>query len=90
MLVANNDQSWGVEEIDGERKYTRHVFFTGPNNEVINARLVYDYRECARVEYRGVALTQFRRGSAGCLNTCGGVAWKPPARRHEYGCMYST
>lgn len=50
MLVANNDQSWGVEEIEGERKYTRHVFFTGPNNEVINARLVYDYRECARVE----------------------------------------
>ncbi|KAF8167759.1 LCCL domain-containing protein [Crassisporium funariophilum] len=39
--IAN--QTWGMEEIDGERRYVRHVKFTGPQNEDIEARLVYDY-----------------------------------------------
>ncbi|KAF8832219.1 hypothetical protein HHX47_DHR1002023 [Lentinula edodes] len=34
---------WGVEEIDGVRRYLRHVFFTGPQGEEIRGRLVYDY-----------------------------------------------
>jgi len=37
------EQTWGFEVIDGTRYYVRHVFFTGPEKEVIKARLVYDY-----------------------------------------------
>ncbi|KDR78778.1 hypothetical protein GALMADRAFT_244322 [Galerina marginata CBS 339.88] len=39
--IAN--QTWGIEDIDGERRYARHVKFTGPGGEDIEARLVYDY-----------------------------------------------
>ncbi|KAI0936509.1 hypothetical protein AcV5_004626 [Taiwanofungus camphoratus] len=39
------EQAWGFEEVDGERRYVRHVDFTGPKGEKIQARLVYDYRE---------------------------------------------
>ncbi|KAF9076130.1 hypothetical protein BDP27DRAFT_1414674 [Rhodocollybia butyracea] len=39
--IAN--QIWGLEEIDGVRRYVRHVFFTGPGGEEIRGRLVYDY-----------------------------------------------
>ncbi|KAF8078762.1 LCCL domain-containing protein [Lyophyllum atratum] len=39
--IAN--QTWGLEIIDGERRYTRHVKFTGPGGEDIECRLVYDY-----------------------------------------------
>lgn len=37
------DQTWGIEEVNGERRYTRHVVFRGPNEEVIESRMVYDY-----------------------------------------------
>jgi len=37
------EQIWGFEEINGERRYVRHVDFIGPNNEHIQARLVYDF-----------------------------------------------
>lgn len=37
------DQTWGIEEVNGERRYTRHVVFRGPKEEVIESRLVYDY-----------------------------------------------
>lgn len=33
-----------MEDIDGERRYVRHVKFTGPKGEDIEARLIYDYR----------------------------------------------
>ncbi|KAF9037076.1 hypothetical protein BJ165DRAFT_574715 [Panaeolus papilionaceus] len=36
-------QTWGVEEIEGERRYVRHVKFTGPKAEDIEAKLIYDY-----------------------------------------------
>ncbi|KAH9950448.1 hypothetical protein B0H21DRAFT_723399 [Amylocystis lapponica] len=39
------EQTWGFEDINGERRYARHVNFTGPKEEKIQARLVYDYRE---------------------------------------------
>ncbi|CAA7259919.1 unnamed protein product [Cyclocybe aegerita] len=39
--IAN--QSWGVEEINGERRYARHLKFTGPGGEDIEAKLIYDY-----------------------------------------------
>lgn len=39
------DQTWGIQEIGGERRYTRHLKFTGPQGEDIEAVLVYDYRE---------------------------------------------
>ena len=34
-------------EVSGnkEKRYTRHVFFTGPGGEKVCARVVYDYRE---------------------------------------------
>jgi hypothetical protein len=34
---------WGFETINKERRYTRHVNFTGPQQENIQAKLVYDY-----------------------------------------------
>ncbi|KAH6916868.1 hypothetical protein BKA70DRAFT_315306 [Coprinopsis sp. MPI-PUGE-AT-0042] len=37
------DQTWGIEEVNGERRYARHVKFAGPKGEDIEARLVYDY-----------------------------------------------
>ncbi|EKM52172.1 uncharacterized protein PHACADRAFT_212742 [Phanerochaete carnosa HHB-10118-sp] len=37
------DIVWGIEEIDGERRYTRHIAFTGPDGKETNARIVYDY-----------------------------------------------
>jgi hypothetical protein len=40
-------QTWGFEEINGERRYVRHVDFVGSNDEHIQARMVYDY--CERV-----------------------------------------
>ncbi|TFY77633.1 hypothetical protein EWM64_g6378 [Hericium alpestre] len=42
IWVAN--QTWGFEEIDGERRHVRHVDFTGKEGEHIQARLVYDYQ----------------------------------------------
>jgi len=38
--IAN--QSWGIEQIDEERRYARHVKFTGGGEE-IECRMVYDY-----------------------------------------------
>ncbi|KAK0456655.1 hypothetical protein EV421DRAFT_1697809 [Armillaria borealis] len=37
------NQTWGVEEVNGERRYARHIKFTGPAGEDIQARLIYDY-----------------------------------------------
>ncbi|KAF7310789.1 hypothetical protein HMN09_00621900 [Mycena chlorophos] len=39
--IAN--QTWGIQEINGERRYARNVKFTGPNGEDIERLLVYDY-----------------------------------------------
>lgn len=39
--IAN--QTWGMENVNDERRYTRHVKFTGPKKEDIECRLVYDY-----------------------------------------------
>jgi len=39
--IAN--QTWGIEEINGERRYVRHVKFTGPKGEDIEAKIVYDH-----------------------------------------------
>ncbi|KAJ7275197.1 hypothetical protein B0H12DRAFT_1086204 [Mycena haematopus] len=39
--IAN--QVWGIQEINGERRYARNLKFTGPKGEDIEARLVYDY-----------------------------------------------
>ncbi|KZT05983.1 uncharacterized protein LAESUDRAFT_759867 [Laetiporus sulphureus 93-53] len=37
-------QTWGFEEINGEKRHVRHVDFTGPEKEKVQARLVYDYQ----------------------------------------------
>ncbi|THV02291.1 hypothetical protein K435DRAFT_653618 [Dendrothele bispora CBS 962.96] len=42
-----NVQIWGFEIINGERRYTRHVQFTGPGGESIKGKLVYDYGKLA-------------------------------------------
>ncbi|KAF8640776.1 hypothetical protein AX17_000426 [Amanita inopinata Kibby_2008] len=42
-------QTWGMEDVDGVRRYVRHVHFTGPQGEDIQARLVYDYQGPVRV-----------------------------------------
>jgi len=36
------DQIWGFEEVDGLKRYARHVHFYTPD-ETVQARLVYDY-----------------------------------------------
>jgi len=38
------EQTWGFEDVNGERRYTRHVNFTGPGGENIRSRLYYDYQ----------------------------------------------
>ncbi|KAJ7861606.1 hypothetical protein B0H13DRAFT_2072711 [Mycena leptocephala] len=40
--IAN--QAWGIQEINGERRYARNVKFTGPKGEDVEALLVYDYQ----------------------------------------------
>lgn len=42
-------QTWGFEEINGERRYVRHVDFVGSDNEHVQARMVYDFCECVRL-----------------------------------------
>ena len=37
-------QTWGIENVNDERRYARHVKFLGPKGEDIEARLIYDYR----------------------------------------------
>ena len=36
-------QVWGFEQVNGEKRYTRHVHFVGPGGEIIDIRLVYAY-----------------------------------------------
>jgi len=37
------DQTWGMQDINGERRYVRHVKFTGPKGEDLELLLVYDF-----------------------------------------------
>lgn len=37
------EQTWGFQEFDGERYYTRHLFFKHEGDEPIRATMVYDY-----------------------------------------------
>jgi len=39
--IAN--QTWGIQDVSGERRYVRQVKFTGPKGEDIEASLIYDY-----------------------------------------------
>ncbi|KAF9527810.1 hypothetical protein CPB83DRAFT_855656 [Crepidotus variabilis] len=39
--IAN--QTWGLEEFEGERRYIRHLKFTGPGAEEIEVKFIYDY-----------------------------------------------
>ena len=45
-------KTWGMELVDKERRYTRHVKFTGPGGEDIECRLVYDYCQSCYVAPR--------------------------------------
>ena len=36
-------QTWGVEVINNERRYARHVKFTGPRGEDVEIKMFYDY-----------------------------------------------
>jgi len=49
MLLLTPDlcKTWGIEAINAERRYVRHIKFTGPGGEDIKVRLVYDYCGCA-------------------------------------------
>ncbi|TCD62776.1 hypothetical protein EIP91_006420 [Steccherinum ochraceum] len=42
--VWYSEQVFGFEEINGERRQTRHVHFIGPEQEDIHVRFVYDYQ----------------------------------------------
>ncbi|KAI0756596.1 hypothetical protein C8Q80DRAFT_1091240 [Daedaleopsis nitida] len=47
----STEQVWGFEQVNGEKRYTRHVFFVGPKDEIVTIRLVYDYGESILVHY---------------------------------------
>jgi len=34
---------WGIAEVNGENRYVRKLYFTGPKGEIVKARMVYDY-----------------------------------------------
>ncbi|KAI0029147.1 hypothetical protein K488DRAFT_89017 [Vararia minispora EC-137] len=38
-----SNQTWGFEDVNGERRYTRRIDFYGPEGEHLEKRLVYDY-----------------------------------------------
>ncbi|KAG6834912.1 hypothetical protein H0H93_006435 [Arthromyces matolae] len=38
-----NNETWGIEVIDGERRFARHLKVTGPTGDIIYAKMVYDY-----------------------------------------------
>ncbi|KAF8622525.1 hypothetical protein AX15_006962 [Amanita polypyramis BW_CC] len=42
-IIWSANEAWGVEEINGENRFTRRVYFTGPQKQVVEARLVYNY-----------------------------------------------
>ena len=44
-LIDANEiaKTWGFEEIGGERRYARHLDFTGPKGEHLQKKLIYDY-----------------------------------------------
>ncbi|THH18405.1 hypothetical protein EW146_g2555 [Bondarzewia mesenterica] len=44
------EQVWGFEEINKERRYVRHVNFTGPESQNIQVVLVYDYIDISRFQ----------------------------------------
>ena len=48
VSLTSASQVWGLEQVNGEKRYTRHVYFEGPKGEVITVRLVYDYRKSRR------------------------------------------
>lgn len=45
--LFNRNQTWGMEMINGERRYARHVDFIGPSGEPdrVKVKLIYDYRQ---------------------------------------------
>ncbi|KAJ6473300.1 hypothetical protein DFH09DRAFT_470235 [Mycena vulgaris] len=38
-------ETWGIEEIEGQRRFCRHIEFSGPDGKDVEAHLVYDYVE---------------------------------------------
>lgn len=38
-------QTWGIEEVNSERRYVRHMYMKGPKGEEVRGRLVYNYGE---------------------------------------------
>ncbi|KAF8344603.1 hypothetical protein F5887DRAFT_970764 [Amanita rubescens] len=42
-IIWTANETWGVEEANGTKRFTRRVYFTGGQNKVVKARLVYDY-----------------------------------------------
>jgi hypothetical protein len=58
-LIGNwlETKVWGVKDVSGERRYVRHVKFTGPGGEDIEAALIYDYGERSVGTNEGFDLT---------------------------------
>ncbi len=45
VQLMRKRQIWGFATIDGEKRHVRRLHFTGPEGQIIQARIVYDYRE---------------------------------------------
>lgn len=56
--------------IEGEKRYVRHVDFTGPGNENIKTKLIYDYRKEFNTVRRLLLLTKLQLvlSTRKCLN----------------------
>ncbi len=45
FLIKDGSQVWGIEIINDEKRYVRHVDFLGPGGESVQTKLIYDYSE---------------------------------------------
>ncbi|KAG6820552.1 hypothetical protein H0H93_015437 [Arthromyces matolae] len=41
--VWTDNETWGIELDDGERRFTRHLKLTGPKGNIVYGKMVYDY-----------------------------------------------
>lgn len=43
LLTGCAIQTWGIEEVNGERRFTRHLQFEGPKGQHSEVIMYFDY-----------------------------------------------
>ncbi len=46
LTRSNFHQIFDVQEVNGERRFIKRIYFTGPKGEEVTARQVFDFSEC--------------------------------------------